>query len=375
MPRDYYEVLGVARDAPLEEIKKAYRKQALQYHPDKNPGDSTAEVRFKEAAEAYDVLSDPEKRRRYDQFGPEGLRGTGARTFTNVDDIFSVFSDIFGGGSLFGDLFGFHGGGRGGERGRPGASLEIEIEISLEEAARGVEKTVEVRAEARCERCGGSGAKAGAEPVTCRMCRGHGQVVQSFGFLRTATTCPQCGGEGVRIEEPCARCRGRGTTSQVRSIQIRIPPGVDTGNVIRLQGQGNQGTRGGRDGDLLCVIRLRPHRLFLRRGGDCICEVPISFPQAALGDVVKVPTLEGQAEVTVPPGTQSGEILRLRGQGFPDVRGVGRGDHLISVTVEIPKKLTARQRELLKELRDLEEKHVTPARKSFLKRLREHLGL
>src|SRR5262245_55308968 len=375
--RDYYEVLGVARNASEEEIKKVYRKLALKYHPDKNAGDSSAEVKFKEVSEAFEVLSDPDKRKLYDQYGHEGLRARGyaGPSFTTVEDIFSQFGDIFE-GSLFESLFGQARRGRGRQarrgEGRDGADLRIELALSLEEVASGGQKTVEYKRQVKCRECGGSGARKNTKPVTCPTCGGYGQVQESQGFIALRRTCPQCRGEGVYCPNPCTGCRGEGTTAQKKEISIKIPPGVHEGNQIRLSGEGNDGVRGGATGDLYCLLTLKPHEFFERYHDDVVCEIPITISEAALGDRVDVPTLRGVAKVMIPPGTQGGEVLRLKGQGFPNLDGYGTGDQLIKVMVETPRKLTPRMRELLEELRSLETENATPARNKFFEKLKSY---
>ncbi len=378
--RDYYEILGVKRNASQEEVKKAYRKLALKYHPDKNQSDASAETKFKEVAEAYEVLSDPSKRQLYDQFGHEGMRARGyaGPSFSSVEDIFAQFSDIFE-GSLFESFFG---GGvrrssrrRGPRQGRPGADLRIQIEMSLEEVATGGTKKIEIKRQVKCEECSGNGVRPGTNLETCPTCGGYGQVEQSQGFISLRRTCPHCQGEGVYSPNPCRRCRGEGTVTQKREINIKIPAGVHEGNQIRLTGEGNDGTRGGAPGDLYCLIRIRPHEFFERYNDDVVCEVPITFSEAALGARVDVPTLRGTAKVSVPPGTQSGEILRLRGQGFPNLDGYGTGDQLIKVAVETPQKLTPRMRELLEELQGLENENEGHSyRGRFFEKLKQYLN-
>lgn len=364
--RDYYEVLGVARDAEAEAIKKAYRKVALQTHPDRNPGDKEAEARFKEAAEAYEVLSDSEKRARYDRFGHEGLRGAGVHDFSNFESIFEAFGDIFGGGGIFGDLFG-----RGGRRHARGASLKVELELEFLEAARGVEKTIEIRRNERCGTCDGSGAKKGSMPKTCRMCGGVGQVRRSQGFFAIQTVCPECRGEGRVIDDPCKDCRGEGVKPARREITVRIPKGIEDGTRMRLTGEGDAAPQGGSPGDLFVFLRVRSHEFFGRDGDDLLCEVPITFAQAALGAKIQVPTFDGPHDLEVPRGTQTGTVFRLAGLGFESLRGRRRGDERVQVVVETPRELSDRQEELLRELAELDQHEVAPKRRSFLDKIKD----
>ncbi len=357
--RDYYEVLGVPRDATAEQIKKAYRKIALETHPDRNPGNKEAEERFKEAAEAYEVLSDPEKRARYDRYGHAGVRGEPLHDFSNVESIFEAFSDIFG-GTAFEDLFGF-GRGRARARPRPGPSLKVEVELDFIEAAKGCDKTIELRRQESCEKCHGSGARSGTKPGTCRTCGGRGEIAQTQGFFSIRTTCPRCRGMGQTIETPCPECRGTGTVARKRELKVRI----------RIRGEGEAGALGCPRGDLYVFITVRPHEFFERDGDDLVCEVPITFPQAALGARIEVPTLDGREEIEIPRGTQSGTVFRLAGRGFPHLRGYGRGDELVRVVVETPRALSKRQEELLRELAALDEKEVSGRRKSFLEKIKE----
>lgn len=364
--RDYYEVLGVRREASVDDIKRAYRQLALKYHPDKNPGDPAAEKRFKEGAEAYEVLSDDSKRQRYDRFGHAGLEGAGVHDFRSTDDIMSAFSDIFGGG-LFGDLF------QQRRRGpRPGQDLIYKLEIELIEAANGAAKMIEVPRQEYCAECRGSGARKGTIATTCHYCGGQGQVVQSRGFFQVATTCPACAGEGVRVTDPCPTCRGSGRTNQVTRLKVGVPPGVESGMWLQLRGEGEPGDPGAPRGNLRIQVLVRKHPFFERARNDLICQVPISFPQAALGADIEVPTLEGPDTLHVPPGTQSGDVLRIKGRGMPDVGGRGRGDELVEVVVETPRHLTPRQEELLRELAVLEHEAVSPKRKSFFEKLRDY---
>ena len=365
--RDFYEVLGVKSDAPLEEIKKSYRQQALKNHPDRNPGDKEAEQRFKEAAEAYEVLSDTDKRQRYDRYGHAGLEGAAIHDFRSAEDIMSAFSDIFGGG-LFGDFFG-HSRRRGP---RPGQDLLMKLEIDLEEAARGTTKPVELSRQEYCTDCRGSGARKGTVASTCTYCDGRGQVVQSRGFFQLATTCPACGGEGVRVTDPCQSCRGSGRVATVAHLKVDIPPGVDSGMWLQLRNQGEPGDPAAPRGNLRIQIQVKRHPFFVRQVNDLLCQVPISIAQAALGAEIEVPTLTGPERISVPRGTQSGEVLRLNGRGMPDLNGRGRGDELVEVVVETPRRLTPRQEELFRELAELEHDDVSPRRRSFFEKLRDY---
>lgn len=368
--RDYYEVLTVQRTATEKEIASAYRKLAMKYHPDANPGDENATEKFKEAAEAYEVLSDAEKRARYDQFGHQGVDG-GAPHFTDVEDIFEAFGDMFSGG-LFGDLFGRR---RGGRRQRRGADVHCEVTLTLEEAAKGVTKTVEFSRSQRCEKCEGSGAKPGSSPETCRRCGGRGQVVQSAGFVRVQTTCPSCRGAGSVITHPCDECRGNGYNSTKVKRDVAIPPGIDDNMRVRLTGEGEPSPDGGPAGDCYCLISVRPHSIFKRDGKNLILQVPISYSQAALGAKFDVPTLSGPERIEIPQGTQHGDVYRLRQRGMADPRGSGSvGDLLVQVYIEVPKKVSAKQESLLRELAELEHTDVSPHRKSFLEKIRDYFA-
>jgi len=366
--RDYYEILGVARTASDGEIADAYRKLAIKYHPDKNPGDDEAVQRFKEAAEAFEVLSDQEKRARYDRFGHAAVGGA-APHFTDVNDIFQAFGDIFGDG-LFGDLFG--GRTRGGRRVSRGADVRCEVTINLLEAARGATKHVEFNRHERCGDCQGSGAKPGTQPETCSYCGGHGQVIRSSGILRVQTTCPSCHGAGATIREPCPTCRGRGHVPKHVRREVRIPAGVDSSTRLRLTAEGEPSPNGGPAGDCYCFIHVTEHPLLHREGQHLVCEVPITYTQAALGAVVEVPTLDGREEFTIPPGTQPGEVFKLRGRGMPDPHGRGVGHLHIQVVVEVPKKLRPKEEELLRNLAEIEHANVTTHRKNFIEKLRDY---
>lgn len=365
--RDYYEVLGVAKDSSPEDIKKAFRKAALKYHPDRNPGDKEAEAKFKEVAQAYEVLSDPERRARYDRFGHEGLSGVATRGYTSADEIFDAFADIFGEDSLFSSFFGR----RSRSRGRRGANLRAQITIEFEEAARGCEKTVDVRRSARCGTCGGTGAKAGTKPATCRGCGGRGVVVQAHGFFSIQTPCPHCRGAGQVIEDPCRDCRGSGHVQENRQVRVRIPAGIDDGTRLRVPGEGEPGSDPSLTGDLYCDIFVKPHPFFEREGKNVFCEIPITFSQAALGAEIEVPTLAGPMRMRLPPGTDSGQLFRLRRQGLPDVNGGTPGDQIVRVSIEVPKKLSARQEELLREFAKTEKVEVKPRKKGFLDRIKD----
>jgi len=368
--RDYYEVLGVARTASQKEIADAYRRLALKFHPDANPGDEGATEKFKEAAEAYEVLGDAQKRARYDQFGHAGVEG-GAPHFTEVEDIFEAFGDIFSGG-LFGDFFG--GGRRRGRRSRRGADVRVDVTLNLEEAARGVRKTVEFPRSHRCESCHGSGSAPGSRPEPCRRCGGRGQIVQSAGILRVQTSCPACQGAGSVISDPCTACRGQGYVAARVRVDVAIPAGIDDGMRVRLPGEGEPSPDGGPSGDCYCFVSVRPHRLFQRDGLHLILRLPISYSQAALGATVDVPTLGGKEELTITAGTQPGDVFRLRGRGMPDPRGSARGDLLVQTYIEVPRRLSAKQTSLLRELAELEHADVTPERKTFLQTLRDYFN-
>ncbi|MBK7645487.1 MAG: molecular chaperone DnaJ [Planctomycetes bacterium] len=347
--RDYYEVLGVARGASEDEVKKAYRKAAMQFHPDRNPGDKQAEERFKECADAYAVLSDEQKRKQYDQFGHQAFGqggGYDGQRFTNMEDIFSAFGDVFG----FGEAFG-----RGRRSGpQPGRDLKIDLELSLEEIDSGIERTIALKRAEACTTCKGSGAKAGTQPVVCTTCGGRGQVHRNQGFFTLAAACPRCRGAGNFIEHPCADCRGAGKQSEKSEIKLKIPAGVEDGMRLRVPQQGDAGDQGAPRGDLYVVVREREHRVFQRNGSDLLCELPFAFQQLALGDKVEIPTLRGRAEMSIPAGTQSGKVFRLRNQGLPELEGSGRGDQLVRVFIEVPEKLTERQKELLREFGSIE---------------------
>ena len=346
--RDYYEVLGVSRSASDSELKSAYRKLAMKHHPDKNPGDKAAEDHFKEAAEAYAVLADAEKRSVYDRYGHAGLKGAGAGAGfdPSVFAEFGDFADILGNMFGFGDLFG------GRRRGGPqrGADLRYDLEITFEEAARGTETTVQIPRQELCDTCHGSGAAAGSSPTTCQMCRGVGQVRRQQGFFTLATTCPQCRGNGQVVGKPCTGCSGAGRVQRERKITVKIPAGIATGQQLRLQGEGEAGGAGGPAGHLYVVVHVREHEFFRRDGNNLFCEVPVNFTTVTLGGEIVVPTLDGSETVKVPEGTQTGTTLRLRQKGMPDVSGRGRGDLFATIQVQTPKKLTRDQRRLLEEL-------------------------
>jgi len=348
--KDYYKILGVSRDASEEEIKKAYRRIAMQYHPDRNPGNKEAEEKFKIASEACEVLRDPEKRRIYDQYGIEGLKGTGFTGFRGFEDIFSAFGDIFE------DFFGFGTTQRRRARARSGADLRYDLKISFYDAAFGKETGIEIPKNVKCEICNGSGAKPGTYPVDCPICRGTGQVTRSQGFFTISTTCGQCRGEGKVVQHPCKECRGLGKVRKNKGIHIKIPPGVDTGSKLRIRGEGEAGDRGGPAGDLFVFLYVESHDFFSRDGDDVLCRIPISFPQAALGTEIEVPTLNGKKALTIPKGTESGEIFKIRDEGFPRLRGHGRGDQLVQVFVKTPRNLTKRQEEILREFEEVSKK-------------------
>jgi len=348
--RDYYEVLGITRESGEVEIKAAYRKMALKYHPDRNPGDKEAEEMFKEAAEAYDVLRDAEKRQLYDRFGHEGLANQGFRGFNGFDDIFSNFGDIFEG------IFGFGGGG-GRSRARQGKSLRYDLELSLEEAFHGKEAEISFQRLEGCPTCNGSGAKPGTQPETCGTCQGRGQVIRSQGFFQVSSTCPACHGQGEIISQPCPECGGGGKIRVEKEIQVKIPAGVDTGSQLRLRGEGESGENGGPPGDLFVVIHVKEHDFFARKDDDLICQIPISFVQATLGDTISIPLLgeEKEHEFTIPKGTQPDEIIKVPGKGMISLRGFRkRGDLYVKIVVKIPEKLNPRQTELLKEFAQTE---------------------
>ncbi|MBI3985794.1 MAG: molecular chaperone DnaJ [Lentisphaerae bacterium] len=358
--RDYYEVLTVSRSASTEEIKKAYRKMALKYHPDRNAGNKEAEERFKEISEAYEVLSDPDKRAKYDQYGHEGLKSTFgpngfdfARDFTHVQDIQDIFGDLFGGNSIFEDFFGRssrHG--ASGTRPMKGSDLRFDLEIDFEEAVFGAEREITLPISEECTHCGGLGAEPGSKKETCKQCAGRGVVVTSSGFFRVQQDCPVCLGKGEIVTSPCRQCGGSGTSKVRKPLKLKIPEGVETGSRLRLAGKGEGGLRGGPPGDLYVVLHVRPHPIFQRQGEDLLCEVPISIEFAVLGGDIQVPTLEGYAKIKISPGAESGKIFRLRGKGVTSLMNEGKGDLLIRLLVEMPKNLNGNQKKRLKDFSD-----------------------
>ena len=365
--RDYYEVLGVDRSASEAEIKKAYRKLAMQYHPDRNKEDEQAAARFKEAAEAYEVLRDPQKRQRYDQFGHAGGQGGFSSDFDNVsfDDIFSRFSDIFGGDIFGGDAFG-GGGRRARTGGRPGSDLKLRISLTLEEIAFGTEKTLKVRKQITCKSCNGTGAKTDSDFLTCPTCDGHGEVRQvsrtMFGQFVNVQPCPECRGEGRIIRNKCADCGGEGRVKGEETVKVRIPSGVTDGNYITLRGQGNAGTRGGENGDLVILIQEKEHEQFERDGDNILHDLVLSIPDAITGVEVEVPTLKGKAKIRIDPGTQPGKLLRMPERGIRGLNGRGTGDQIVRVNVYIPTKLDEREREMVDVLK--ESPHFQPSAES-----------
>jgi molecular chaperone DnaJ len=376
--RDYYEVLGVARGAEADEIKKAYRKLAVKYHPDKNPGDKTAEDKFKELGEAYEVLSNPDKRAAYDRYGHQAFQQGGGFGGGGVHDPFDVFREVFGagrgggGGGIFESIFGDmgHDGAERGGRGR-GSDLRYDMQITFQEAARGVEKEIDIGKLQACDTCHGSGAEPGSKVTTCPTCGGQGQVAVARGFFNIAQTCPRCRGAGQIIEKPCHTCRGEGRVEKTSKIKIKIPAGVEDGTRLRSTGQGEGGVRGGPAGDLYVVLHVEAHDIFQREGTDLYCSVPISFAKAALGGEVKVPTLDGSAVLKVPAGTPSGKTFRLRGKGLPEVHGRGVGDLHVKLYVEVPTRLNAFQKGHLQAFADSCDEHTHPEETSFFKKAKD----
>ncbi len=375
--RDYYEVLGVPKNADPDAIKRAYRKIALQSHPDKNPGNNEAEESFKEPAEAYEILSDPEKRSAYDRFGHRGVGGGGPQ-FSSVEDIFSAFGDIFGGGrgsSVFDDLFGGFAGGRSARRAsNRGAHLKVDLEIGLEDVLKGTKKTIEIKRNESCTECGGSGAKPGTSPRRCGQCGGHGFVAVQQGFFAMRTTCPACRGAGEEIDSPCRACGGSGRTPVAREITVTIPPGVEAGMQLRVSGEGEAGPRSGPRGDLFVEVHVKPHALFRRSGDDILLDVPVGFAQACLGAEIEVPTLKGKSTLKIPAGTQPGTVLRMRGLGLPRLDGYGMGNQNVRVVVEVPTKLNSEQEDLLRKYARLEEQNVSSRQKGFWDKVRQFWG-
>ncbi len=380
--RDYYEILSIEKTADGEEIKRSYRRLAMKYHPDRNPNDPEAEAKFKECAEAYEVLSDPSRRQRYDQFGHEGLRGQGAAAHDfsrmNVQDIFSMFNDIFSGGGGGG-----FGGGGGRQRGvARGYDLETEVGLSLEDVLKGTEREVEFTRMDVCDTCTGSGAKPGSKPVTCPTCGGQGKVQQAGlgGMFRMVTACPHCGGRGQIVKDLCDSCRGKGRVPRKRKLSIKIPPGIQDGQAVRVQAEGEpppaemspsgEGVRG----DLHVLVRIEEHKTFHRDGDHLLLEMPISFTQASLGAEVNVPTIDGHDKLKVPRGTQHGAIFRISGKGLPNLRNGRRGDLVIGVKIEMPKKLSAKQEKLLRDFAETENESVMPESQGFLKKMKDLLG-
>ncbi|HAK07602.1 MAG TPA: molecular chaperone DnaJ [Spartobacteria bacterium] len=368
--RDYYEVLGVQRNVSDEEVKRAYRKLAVKFHPDKNPDDPHAEEKFKEIGEAYDVLMDADKRAAYDRFGHAAFaQGTAARG--GFHDPFDIFREVFGGagGGIFETFFG--GVGTRAEDRQRGSDLRYDMQIELEEAAFGVEKEIEIQKLDTCDKCQGSGAEPGSRTINCPACGGRGQVISSRGFFQVSQTCPRCRGLGQIIEKPCRQCHGEGRVEKLSRVMLKIPPGIADGSRLRSSRNGEAGTRGAPHGDLYVVIHIKEHKVFQREDDDLYCEVPISFSSAALGGEVDVPTLEGKAHLKVPAGTQSGQIFKLRGKGIINVNGRERGDLLARLIVEVPTRLNAEQRQKLEEFAGLCDEENTPMRKSFFERAKE----
>jgi len=386
--RDYYEVLGVSKNATTDEIKKAYRKLAMQYHPDRNPGNKEAEEKFKEATEAYEVLGDEEKRKRYDQFGHAGMKATDFHQYTNANDIFSMFQDIFSGfgSSTFNDdIFDIFGGGRRQTRtrrgeGTPGTDLKVKLKLTLEEIFTGTEKKIKIKRWKTCEVCNGKGSKSSSGFSTCPVCKGTGEIRQVsksfFGQFINVSQCTNCNGEGRIVSDPCPNCGGEGRVQGESTIKVNVPAGVTDGNYIPLRGQGNAGRRGGPAGDLIVFIEEIPHELFVRDGSDVYLDLYISIPDAILGTEVEVPTLNGKVKLKIEPGIQSGKLLRMRDKGLPNLNSYGRGDQIVRVNLYIPTKINAREKELLKELAKSENflpkgAHTKKADKTFFSKMRD----
>lgn len=360
--------MGIARDASEQDIKKAYRKLALEHHPDRNPGDKAAEEKFKEAAEAYSVLSDPDKRVQYDRFGHAGVTGTGGPGAGGFDP--TIFGDF---GDILGDLFG--GDTRRSSRAtNRGADLRYDLELSFEEAAFGKKTRVKMRRHESCAECQGTGVPKGSGPMTCPTCQGHGQVRFQQGFFSISRTCSQCQGSGQFIKNPCLKCHGEGRVVKEKTLEIKIPAGVDTGSRLRVTGEGDSGTRGGAAGDLYVLIHVEEHEFFERREDDLLCHVPVSFSQAALGTVISVPTLEGQEQLKIPAGTQAGSVFRIRGAGISKSTGRGQGDLYVTVSIQVPRKLSRDQKELITKLADTEDAQNQPIQKKILERVKEIFG-
>lgn len=359
--RDYYEVLGVNRNATKDDIKKAYRKLAMQYHPDRNPDDKTAEEKFKEAAEAYEILSHDDKRNNYDRFGHEGVRGStfGSEGFSSVNDIFSHFSDIFGGSSIFDEFFGGSQRGRSRRRGSgtPGSDMRITLKLNLEEIATGVSKKIKIKKQVKCNECNGTGAQSGTSLKTCPVCNGAGEVKtvsrSVFGQFVNITACHNCNGEGQVVDSPCRKCSGDGRVQDETTINIEVPAGVQDGNYMTLRGEGNSGKRGGPSGDIIVVFQELPHQHFIRENDDIIYNLFVTFPQAALGSEVEVPTLNGKAILKIDSGTQPGKMLKMKGKGIRHLNYSGSGDQIVRINVAIPQKLNSKEKEIIKKLSEM----------------------
>jgi molecular chaperone DnaJ len=377
--RDYYEILGVDRNATKEELKKAYRKLAMQYHPDRNPNNKEAEEKFKEAAEAYEVLSNDDKKARYDRFGHEGMRSSGYSSpgFTDINDIFSHFSDIFGGGSIFDDFFGGGSRGRGQRRrttGTPGSDLRVTLKLTLDEIAKGAAKKIKIKKFVKCDQCNGSGAESGTSTKTCPVCQGSGEVKSVsrsvFGQFVNITTCNNCNGEGTVVDKPCRKCMGDGRTNEEVTVKINVPAGVHEGSYMTMRGEGNSGKRGGPSGDIIVIFQETPHEFFRREEDDIVYDLFISYPEAVLGADVDVPTLNGKARLRIDPGTPASKLLRMRDKGIKHLNSSGFGDQIVRVNIDIPRKVNSKEKELLKELSEMPniKGNQTADEKNFFKR-------